>query len=82
MELYKKILAKMLANEETHIIFPNLTIDAAEVVELECYNALQKIKAIIEDDSLCDEECFMKIEELVRLFEALGSDGGCRHDFG
>ena len=82
MELYKEILAKMLANEETHIIFPNLAIDVAEAVEMESYKTLQKIKTIIEDDSLCDKECFMKIEEIVRLFEALGSDGRCRHDFG
>ncbi|MEE1055782.1 MAG: hypothetical protein UH239_00850 [Acutalibacteraceae bacterium] len=49
---------------------------------MESYKALQKIKTIIEDDSLEDKECFMKIEEIVCLFEALGSDGGNRHDFG
>ena len=44
--------------------------------------ALQKIKAVIDDDSLDDPNCFYKIEAIVALFEALGSDGGSRHDFG
>lgn len=59
-----------------------MKIDGSKIVELESYKALQKIKTIIEDDSLEDKECFMKIEEIVCLFEALGSDGGNRHDFG
>ena len=41
-----------------------------------------KIKAIIEDDSLEDKECFRKIEEIVCAFEEIGSNGGSRHDFG
>ena len=39
-------------------------------------------KAVIHDDSLTDNECFMKIEEIICVFEALGSNGGTRHDFG
>lgn len=57
-------------------------MNAKEIVEMECYKALQKIKAIIEDDSLEDTECFMKIEKIVCLFEQIGSNGGSRHDFG
>ena len=57
-------------------------MDAAQIVELECYKALQKIKAIIEDDSLEDDTCFKKIEEIVCAFEQMGSSGGGRHDFG
>ena len=43
---------------------------------------LQKIKAIVDDDSLDDPSCFMKIEEVLSALEAIGSDGGFRHDFG
>ena len=46
-----------------------------------CYNALKEIKRIIEDDTLEDSECFMKIEEIVKVLELYGSDGGSRHDF-
>ena len=82
MDLYKEILAAVLEKENIEISFPSLKMNAKEIMEPECYKALQKIKAVIEDDSLEDEECFIKIEEIVRLFEALGSDGGIRHDFG
>ena len=82
MELYKEILAKILEDHEVRITFPNLTINAAEIVEGACYKALYTIKAIIEDDSLSDPECFQKIEEIVCLLEFMGSDGGNRHDFG
>jgi len=78
MELYKEILAQALAKKEAQVTFPDLTLDANKLVEQECYQALQKIKAIIEDDSLSD---FMCTEEIVRVLEAIGSDGGSRHDF-
>ena len=82
MELYKEILAQILSQQNAEIIFPDLHLDAAKIVELECYKALQKIKVIIEDDSLEDEVCFQKIEDIVCVFEELGSSGGGRHDFG
>ena len=53
-----------------------------DLIELNCYQTLKKIKAIIEDDSLDDSECFMRIEKIIRIFEEMGSDGGNRHDFG
>lgn len=49
------------------------------MIEIESFNALQKIKAIIENDSFSDFEC---IEEIVCVFEEIGSNGGSRHDFG
>ena len=82
MELYKEILVNALAKEEIHVVFPDLKFDLSEIVAMECYIALQKIKTIIENDSLSDAECFVKIEEIVRTFEELGSGGGARHDFG
>ncbi|MBC8528153.1 hypothetical protein H8699_01695 [Christensenellaceae bacterium NSJ-44] len=47
-----------------------------------CYQALVQIKAVLEDDSLNDRECFMKIEKIVSIYEGLGSGCGNRHDFG
>jgi len=79
MELYQAILAKLLYQEEAHVTFPNLQLDANEMIKEQCYIALQKIHAIIQNDSMNDFEC---IEEIVRVFEQLGSDGGNRHDFG
>lgn len=42
---------------------------------------LKKIKAIIDDGSVNDDECFMKIEEIICLFKEIEIDGGNRHDF-
>lgn len=82
MQLYKEILTQILSNQEIHIAFPNLNINPTVIIQSESYQALQKIKAVIHDDSLTDNECFMKIEEIICIFEALGSNGGTRHDFG
>lgn len=83
MELYQEILCHVLANEKIQISFPNLiNTDVTKIVELECYKALSKIKAILEDDTLADSECFQQIEEIIWTFEELGSGGGSRHDFG
>ena len=82
MELYQEMLVKLLEGETIQVTFPDLKTDLAKLVESECYRALCRIKHIIEDDSLSDAECFQKIEHIIQTFEALGSDGGNRHDFG
>ena len=82
LNLYKEILSRVLEQEKIHVTFPNLKIDAGEIVEQKSYLALLQIKAILEDDRLDDEECFMKIERIISVFEDLGSSGGSRHDFG
>ena len=53
-----------------------------ENVDSESYRALQKIKAVINDDNLTDSECYMKIEEIICILESLGISSGTRHDFG
>jgi len=78
MKLFKEMLAKVLEREEINISFPNLSFSAVEVAELESFSALQKIKAVIEDDSLSDFDC---VEKIVCVFEEIGSGGGNRHDF-
>lgn len=82
MELYKEILIEALSRSQLEISISNLEIDVKQIVESRCYNALQKIKAIIEDDSLEDADCFNKIEEIILILEEIGSSGGTRHDFG
>ena len=49
MELYQEILRHILADEKIQVSFPELTdSDSTKIVELECYRALRKIKAILE----------------------------------
>ena len=82
MELSTEILAHYLSQQDIQIIFPNLQLDAKEIVQLQCYQALREIKAVIQDDTLTDRECFNQIEEIICVFEQIGSTGGNRHDFG
>lgn len=69
-----------MSREQAQIVFPNLTVDAAAVVEGECYQTLLKIKAILEDEHLDDRDCFLKIEEIISTMEVLSSSAGYRHD--
>ena len=78
MEPCAQILAEYLAK----IIHVEELIDAEKIVHDKCYQALCKIKEILENDVLEDAACFYKIEEIVCALEELGSDAGARHDFG
>ena len=81
MDLYKEILLGILENEDCQVVFPNIKKDFSELVEMKCYEILKKIQAIIRDDSLDDEDCFMRIEKIICLFEENGCRCGIRHDF-
>ncbi|MCI8501899.1 MAG: hypothetical protein HFJ85_06630 [Oscillospiraceae bacterium] len=82
MDLYKEILIKALESRKAEVFFPGLQIDPAQIVEGRCYQALNRIREILRDESLDDRECFLRIEEIVALFEEIGSGCGGRHDFG
>ncbi len=81
MKLFQDILKGILMEEEVQVVFPNLKMSPSELVEMKCYMALRDIKKILEDDTLEDKECFAKIEEIVHIFEVMGSDCGTRHEF-
>ncbi|MGM9916076.1 hypothetical protein [Anaerotignum sp.] len=81
MKLFQDILKEILMEEEVQVVFPNLKMSPSELVEMRCYMALRQIKKILEDDTLEDKECFAKIEEIVHIFEVMGSDCGTRHEF-
>ena len=77
-----EILAHFLAQENAQIIFPQLQLNATEIMELQCYKTLRKIHEIVRDDTLEDAECFERIERIICELEAIGCVGGSRHDFG
>lgn len=81
MKLFQDILKQTMMEEEYEILFSHLKLSPSEIIEMKCYQALRKIKLILEDDSLNDTECFSRIESIVCILEELGSDGGSRHDF-
>ena len=81
MELHEEFLSKILLEQVSREVATHCAY-FEKSVQNECSGALVEIKKIIEDDSIEDDECFIKIEEIVRVFESIGSDGGSRHDFG
>lgn len=78
MKLYQEILAQEFANS----LPVELQGDLQKIVEMKCYQALEEIKKVLDDETLDDPECFHKIEKIVCIFEEIGSNGGSRHDFG
>lgn len=82
MELYEEIIIHALEKQQISLAALEQTSYMAKIVEGVCYRTLRRIKEIVEDDSLTDEACFWKIEEIVVALEQIGSDGGTRHDFG
>lgn len=61
------------------VAIKHMNLDYSKIIDLKSFQTLQKIKTVIENDSLSDFEC---IERIVRIFEEIGSGGGNRHDFG
>ena len=82
MELYRDMLYRILESEEFEILLPKWKMNVEEMMEMKCYQALQEIKKILEDDELDDAECFESIEKIICVFEKLGSGINERHDFG
>ena len=80
MELYQEVLKNIFLEQNGDNLCMQSILN--DLVEMKCYQALKKIKEIIDDDRLDDKECFMKIEEIICVLEELGSGGGTRHDFG
>jgi len=67
-----------------YMIYLDLFSDKGDSTPSEalCYQALCRIRAILDEDSLSDGECFERIEAIVMALENIGMDGGSRHDFG
>ena len=80
--LLADIFIRAIATGEIQASFSGIDRTVAEVIEGICFQALSRIKTIIEDDTLDDPDCFYKIEEIVCVLEEIGSGGGTRHDFG
>lgn len=77
MDLYKEILVNFLVER---CAYPEKGLDAKELLSLECYQLIEKIRDILADDTMNDPECYRKIEALVTLYDHLGGCGN-RHDF-
>ena len=82
MQLYADMLEKVLKEGNGRFIIPGFKINADRIIKTRCYKALREIKKVLEYYTLEDEDCFKRIEEIVCIYENIGSGGGTRHDFG
>ena len=78
MSLYEEII-QALFKEQAQLLLHAPQVE--RIVGNKAIQALEKIKDILSNDEMDDKECFWRIEEIVRVFEELGSDAGNRHDF-
>ena len=78
MDLYEQILCETIARE----VIPSLHINSKELVEMKCYQTILRIREILSEETLDDQACFWRIEEIVSALDDLGIGGGGRHDFG
>lgn len=80
MELWRELLISGLQNEGEKFEFINDKI-LKDLLENISYKVLLEIKDTIENLSLSDEECFIKIEKIIAVLEK--NNVLCdRHDFG
>jgi hypothetical protein len=79
--IYLNLLAAALRDESAVVQFPQLELDAREIVESRAVQMLWKIRQILADERLDDPDCVEKIEEIVQTFEDNGIPCGGRHDF-
>lgn len=64
MELFCQLLIKAMGEEKLEASLSELKMDAKDLVEMQSYRALRRIKEIIEDPELEDPDCFQRIEEM------------------
>lgn len=81
MDLYKELLIKALKDQEIKVTLSSQSLNLENLVELKSYALLEEIKLIIQNEALNDNECFLKIEEIINLFQRNNIDTGLRHDF-
>ena len=84
-QLYEELLALALGEaclRYLHQAAPETLGNAREILQARCYQALAEIRGILADDHLDDADCFARIEEIVQVYEKLGSAAEGRHDFG
>ena len=80
MELWRELAISALQNETYDFDFLNDKF-LKEIIESECYKVLKEIKDFLDEEILSDEDCFIKIEEIIGVLEK--NNIFCnRHDFG
>lgn len=83
MELDTALLRQMEKSILLDTVYDKRKISEEAMLALLQERSCQALCAIrrVLDEGTPDAECFSKIEEIVEIYEAIGTDGGARHDF-
>lgn len=82
-ELDLALLRQMEREALLETVYDERRLSDAEIKTLlneRSVRALAEIHRILDEDTP-DETCFEKIERVIKVYEAIGADGGARHDF-
>ena len=82
-ELDIALLRQMEREALLETVYDERRLSDAEIQTLlkeRSVRALAEIHRVLDEDTP-DETCFEKIERVIKVSEALGADGGARHDF-
>lgn len=72
MALYEEILWGCLRDIPVQVTFPNLTVNPSDLVEMKSFLAIERIRDILEQEELTDQECAMQIRYVIYTLEAEG----------
>ena len=72
MTLYEEILWGFLRDIPVQVTFPNLTVNPSDLVEMKSFLAIERIRDILEQEELTDQECAMQIRYVIYTLEAEG----------
>ena len=72
MTLYEEILWGCLRDIPVQVTFPNLTVNPSDLVEMKSFLAIERIRDILEQEELTDQECAMQIRYVIYTREAEG----------
>ena len=82
-ELDLALLRQMEREALLETVYDERRLSDAEIKTLlneRSVRALAEIRRILDEDTP-DETCFEKSERVIKVAEAIGADGGARHDF-
>lgn len=72
MTLYEEILWGCLRDIPVQVTFPNLTVNPSDLLEMKSFLAIERIRDILEQEELTDQECAMQIRYVIYTLEAEG----------
>lgn len=72
MTLYEEILWGCLRDIPVQVTFPNLTVNPSDLVEMKSFLAIERIRDILEQEELTDQECARQIRYVIYTLEAEG----------